>query len=509
MHESGLASDSTVRAFGMTVGTAMKEVDARVLKAPTVLYANRKTVTAQDGAWNMRDCALLEPTPVKAWQLVVFNDGTRPGPPIDAVQLMGQLVQGFKRSANLDLAPRTVAPPVVQTRGEMAAAVLGRALAAPVQIVLIVLPDDDAGRYGDVKKFMDGERGVPSQCMLAKHMLGRPPRGAPPGKRGTGGPDLQYLANVALKINAKLGGRNNSLAPGPGETPNTVLPVISDPGVLIMGADVSHPPLRSGQTAAQVSSMSAVVASVDVAHSRYAADLMLQSGEVLSTLDVMCMRLIKARERPLITRAPPRECARLLTRAAPAAGAAAPSSCATRRRAPSRTASSSSATASPRVSSRPWSRTRPTPSCGRARARPLRPSRWLGVAGRERAASSTSTPVPVPTLRRRRPQACHSIEAGYRPKLTFVVVQKRHNTRFFVSAPSDADRSGNIPAGTVVDSAVCHPSEYDFFLCSHGGLKGTSRPVHYHVLLDEIGIGPDNLQNLCYRLWRAAARAAH
>ena len=131
------------------------------------------------------------------------------------------------------------------------------------------------------------------------------------------------------------------------------------------------------------------------------------------------------------------------------------------------------------------------------------------MAGRERAASSTSTPVPVPTLRRRRPQACHSIEAGYRPKLTFVVVQKRHNTRFFVSAPSDADRSGNIPAGTVVDSAVCHPSEYDFFLCSHGGLKGTSRPVHYHVLLDEIGIGPDNLQNLCYRLWRAAARAAH
>ncbi|RVW54413.1 Protein argonaute MEL1 [Vitis vinifera] len=56
-------------------------------------------------------------------------------------------------------------------------------------------------------------------------------------------------------------------------------------------------------------------------------------------------------------------------------------------------------------------------------------------------------------------KACASLEEGYLPPVTFVVVQKRHHTRFF---PSDhrsrdlTDRSGNILPGTVVDTKICH-----------------------------------------------------
>ena len=35
--------------------------------------------------------------------------------------------------------------------------------------------------------------------------------------------------------------------------------------------------------------------------------------------------------------------------------------------------------------------------------------------------------------------------------------------------------------GLVVDTGVCHPIEYDFFLLSHSGLKGTSKPSYYRV----------------------------
>lgn len=54
-------------------------------------------------------------------------------------------------------------------------------------------------------------------------------------------------------------------------------------------------------------------------------------------------------------------------------------------------------------------------------------------------------------------QACASLEEGYLPPVTFVVVQKRHHTRFF---PSDhrsrdlTDRSGNILPG----SQLCLPT---------------------------------------------------
>jgi hypothetical protein len=32
-----------------------------------------------------------------------------------------------------------------------------------------------------------------------------------------------------------------------------------------------------------------------------------------------------------------------------------------------------------------------------------------------------------------------------------------------------AGKSGNIPAGTTVDVGITHPTEFDFYLCSHQG----------------------------------------
>lgn len=58
---------------------------------------------------------------------------------------------------------------------------------------------------------------------------------------------------------------------------------------------------------------------------------------------------------------------------------------------------------------------------------------------------------------------------------------------------------GSALAGTVVDSKICHPHEFDFYLCSHGGLKGTSRPAHYHVIVDENGFSSDCIQLLTFR----------
>ncbi|KAI0677583.1 argonaute-like protein [Trametes maxima] len=101
--------------------------------------------------------------------------------------------------------------------------------------------------------------------------------------------------------------------------------------------------------------------------------------------------------------------------------------------------------------------------------------------------------------------ACRA--CNVRPKITVVVVGKRHHVRFFPTNPNDADRSGNCPAGTVVDKHIVHPTEFDFYLQSHGGLLGTSRPAHYSVLLDENGFTPDSLQALSFALCHVYARS--
>lgn len=432
--ESGISTDPTALAFGLRVSPAMKEIDARILAPPTLLYANNKRVQAEQGGWNLRGCTLLEPVKVNSWALVVLTDGR--GPPLDAASLLPQLTEGFARAANLQLNPRATV--VTQQRNQPAEDALRNAMkGTKPQIILVALPDDNAERYRVIKTFSDQTIGVPTQCMLAKHLAGRPASAAgPSGGRGgrgggPGGINPQYLANVALKINAKMGGRNSGLFPGAGETALTVLPFINDPQqqTIVFGADVSHPPPGS-----ESASISALVASMDVTQTRYAADLAIQTGEMIGTLDVMARRLLIQRFQ--VTR--------------------------------------------------------------------VKPTRILYFRdGVSEGQFSTVIQTEANALLR----ACNSLEEGYRPRITFVVVQKRHNTRMFVSNAADADRSGNVPAGTVIDTQICHPTEYDFYLMSHSGLQGTSRPVHYHVLLDEIGIGPDAMQTLCYRMCYLYCRA--
>ena len=69
-------------------------------------------------------------------------------------------------------------------------------------------------------------------------------------------------------------------------------------------------------------------------------------------------------------------------------------------------------------------------------------------------------------------QACRELEPGYEPKMTMVVVQKRHHTRFFPENPQDGTgRMRNVPPGTVVDDIITHPTEFDYYLCSHEGIQ--------------------------------------
>lgn len=98
-------------------------------------------------------------------------------------------------------------------------------------------------------------------------------------------------------------------------------------------------------------------------------------------------------------------------------------------------------------------------------------------------------------------RACRDIKPDYNPKLTIVIVQKRHHTRFFPGRSKMCeDRNNNVPAGTIVDSVITHPNENHFYLVSHASIQGVAKPTKYCILLDDANHTIDQLQTFTYNL---------
>ncbi|KAF5206942.1 argonaute [Thalictrum thalictroides] len=250
----------------------------------------------------------------------------------------------------------------------------------------------------------------------------------------------QYLENVSLKINVKAGGRNTVLL----DALNKKIPLVSENPTIIFGADVTHP--SPGEDSSP--SIAAVVASMDwpeVTKYRGLVSAQTHRQELIQDL----YKVVNDPQKGAVHSGMIRE---LLIQF---------------RKSTNR-----------------------------------KPERIIFY--RDGVSEGQFNQVLLYELDAIR-KACASLEEGYLPPVTFVVVQKRHHTRLF---PADhgnrnsTDKSGNILPGTVVDTHICHPSEFDFYLCSHAGIQGTSRPTHYHVLWDENKFTSDLMQtltnNLCY-----------
>ncbi|KAJ0982367.1 hypothetical protein J5N97_010622 [Dioscorea zingiberensis] len=252
----------------------------------------------------------------------------------------------------------------------------------------------------------------------------------------------KYLENAAQNINAKVGGRNNVLE----DAINRNIPLVTDLPTIIFGADVTHP--SPGEDASP--SIAAVVASMDWPEvTKYRASVSAQEQR---------QEMIK----DLFTE-----------------------------------------TQNPHQGTTIYGGMIREHLIAFHRATNLKPQRIIFY--RDGVGEGQFSHVLLNEMVAIR-KACASLEEGYLPPVTFVVVQKRHHTRLFPVDPELTDRSRNILPGTVVDSQICHPTEFDFYLCSHSGIQGTSRPTYYRVLLDENNCSADALQILTYSLCYTYAR---
>lgn len=89
-------------------------------------------------------------------------------------------------------------------------------------------------------------------------------------------------------------------------------------------------------------------------------------------------------------------------------------------------------------------------------------------------------------------EACVEFGTCYQPYLTYIVVNKRHHTRFF-STESDA----NVEAGTVVDSSdITNSTTCDFYLNSHHVDKAKVKKSPSFRLVSSIGLGHKSTRTL-------------
>lgn len=108
-----------------------------------------------------------------------------------------------------------------------------------LQLLIVILPE---GRdpYGRIKRICETELGIVTQCCKPRHILR---------------PNRQYLGNLALKINVKVGGRNTVLCDAIARR----ISHVTDVPTIIFSADVTH--AQPGEDSSP--SIAVVVASMD------------------------------------------------------------------------------------------------------------------------------------------------------------------------------------------------------------------------------------------------------
>ncbi|KAL2649280.1 hypothetical protein R1flu_017408 [Riccia fluitans] len=432
VHHNAYSRDPYAQEFGIKISNKLAQVEARILPAPRLKYhdtGREKECLPQVGQWNMMNKKMVNGGIVNYWTCINFN-GRGVNEPT-ARQFCSDLAQMCSTSG-MHFAPDMVVPittarpdQVDRTLKQVFREVQSRTKGKDLELLVVILPDNNGALYGDLKRICETELGVVSQCCLTKHVW-----------KGS----KQYLANVALKINVKVGGRNTVLV----DALTRRIPLVSDVPTIIFGADVTHP--HPGEDTSP--SIAAVVASQDWPEVTKYAGLVCAQAHRQELIQDLYKSWVDPQRGPM----------------------------------------SGGMIKELLVSFR--------------RATGKKPLRIIFY--RDGVSEGQFYQVLLHELDAIR-KACASLEANYQPPVTFVVVQKRHHTRLFANNHGDrntTDKSGNILPGTVVDSKICHPTEFDFYLCSHAGIQGTSRPAHYHVLWDENNFKADELQsltnNLCY-----------
>ncbi|VAH60215.1 unnamed protein product [Triticum turgidum subsp. durum] len=338
LKRSSYDTEPMLKACGISIAQGFTQVAGRVLQAPKLKAGNGEDIFTRNGRWNFNNKRLARACVVDRWAVVNFSARC------NTMNLVNDLIKcgGMKGI--------TVEKPhiVIEENGSMRRApapkrvedmfeqVKSKLPGAPKFLLCILAERKNSDVYGPWKRKCLADFGIVTQCVAPTRV------------------NDQYLTNVLLKINAKLGGMNSLLQ----IEMSPSIPLVSKVPTLILGMDVSHG--SPGQS--DIPSIAARECLIDF----YTSSGKRKPDQIIIFRD-----------------------------------------------------------------------------------------------GVSESQFNQVLNIELDQII----EACKFLDENWNPKFTLIVAQKNHHTKFFIPGSPD-----NVPPGTVVDNAVCHPRNYDFYMCAHAGM---------------------------------------
>ncbi|KAF2228762.1 Piwi-domain-containing protein [Viridothelium virens] len=237
----------------------MITVPGRVLSGPSVTYrAQAKPKNIRDAGWNLNGVQFAEGTALREWAYMTLRQGNVGEKHADCLTQIQSFERAMNRSGIQASKPRwgesvnwNLEPAV---REAQLTSVFRKCESQRLQMLIVILPTKDVTKdaiYKKIKAFGDVTYGVHTVCMTVSNLMKD---------------DIGTFANIALKVNAKLGGTNHSL-----EAKHCSL--IRQGSTMVLGIDVTHPSPGSSEDAPSVVAM---VASTGPNLGQWPAELSLQ-----------------------------------------------------------------------------------------------------------------------------------------------------------------------------------------------------------------------------------------
>ena len=278
-----------LRNFGIKCGgkepVDLLTVQGRILKTPKLRYATH-VLDPQSGKWDIKNKKVSESKPLKKWSFLNFTESPSiTGIVSNAVREFQKAIHGYglgnaqpKQSKGYSA---SFVDPSASEKGEMVPNelkdgiirdVLAKAAKEGIEFLLVVLPNKDTFTYSSLKYWADTTFGMHTVCCTLQTIAE---------------PKPDTWANLVLKANLRLGGVNQCL-------PDDELGYLQHGTTMMVGIDVTHPPLGSMQNA---KSIAAAVANTDnKTFAQWPVSLELQTGrqEIVENLRDMFVKRLKA-----------------------------------------------------------------------------------------------------------------------------------------------------------------------------------------------------------------------